>query len=516
MRRAVLLALVVGLLAAVAVGSDPQYAERGLLVQLGNALGAGAFFGFASFLIATRGSSAVRQFLRSSVATVVRQFSSPREVARYSRTENTIPPSGSQTPSKPPWGANNDHGQTVLEPDPARQRGGCRAPKWESGSEEPSSHESSPASSPAQPQISDGEFEFEVALSFANEDRAYVSEVAGLLKEQGVKVFYDEFYQADMWGMNLTEYLDDVYRRRARYAVIFLSRAYVEKPWTRLERRSALARALDETNPYVLPVRLDDSEVPGLSPTIGFVDARQIRAPRLAQLIVQRLGGGEAPLRTASAAIPPAEWRVPRTVEMRSHLLAERPPAWEYLLFASYLLEGKTTLEPKWRDHQLRYRRLVGAPLSDREAVQFVGAAMSELGIYIDNFERVLSRKVQDAAFGPSGEPGDPEQINHLAQRLLEIYESFLDWTARVRGVNVTSNLVRLMELTASYLDSSVAATRSFFDRYVAEVDSIPQQLARAEKPINVPLVLRLDVDDRVSREFHREMKRTKRRLGLR
>ncbi|TMP76812.1 molecular chaperone Tir, partial [Pseudoalteromonas phenolica] len=35
--------------------------------------------------------------------------------------------------------------------------------------------------------------EFEIALSFAGEDREYVDQVANLLKDSGVKVFYDLF-----------------------------------------------------------------------------------------------------------------------------------------------------------------------------------------------------------------------------------------------------------------------------------------------------------------------------------
>ena len=41
---------------------------------------------------------------------------------------------------------------------------------------------------------------YDIALSFAGEDRAYVQEVATALQAAGVKVFYDEFETADLWG----------------------------------------------------------------------------------------------------------------------------------------------------------------------------------------------------------------------------------------------------------------------------------------------------------------------------
>jgi len=45
--------------------------------------------------------------------------------------------------------------------------------------------------------------EFEIALSFAGENRTYVDQVANLLRDSGVKVFYDLFEEASPWGKNL-------------------------------------------------------------------------------------------------------------------------------------------------------------------------------------------------------------------------------------------------------------------------------------------------------------------------
>ncbi|QPH98866.1 hypothetical protein G5B97_01690 [Campylobacter concisus] len=43
-------------------------------------------------------------------------------------------------------------------------------------------------------------YEYDVALSFAGENREYVEEVAIFLKNFGVKVFYDDFKQDKIWG----------------------------------------------------------------------------------------------------------------------------------------------------------------------------------------------------------------------------------------------------------------------------------------------------------------------------
>lgn len=131
---------------------------------------------------------------------------------------------------------------------------------------------------------------YDVVLSFAGEDRTYVEKVATALEARGVVVFYDKFEQATLWGKDLAEHLDSLYRLQARYCVMFVSTHYAEKVWTKHEKRAALARALVERTEYVLPARFDDTEVPGLRPTIGFIDLRLVDAEGLAQLILQKLG----------------------------------------------------------------------------------------------------------------------------------------------------------------------------------------------------------------------------------
>jgi hypothetical protein len=53
--------------------------------------------------------------------------------------------------------------------------------------------------------------QYDVALSFAGEDRQYVYEVAELLRSRGVRVSYDEYERANLWGRNLIDHLTRVH-----------------------------------------------------------------------------------------------------------------------------------------------------------------------------------------------------------------------------------------------------------------------------------------------------------------
>lgn len=131
---------------------------------------------------------------------------------------------------------------------------------------------------------------YDVALSFAGDQRSYVEEVAKRLRDAGVNVFYDDYEKADLWGKDLYSHLDFVYRRASRYCVIFISESYAAKVWTNHERRSAQARAFEENYEYLLPARFDETELSGLPPTIGFLDLREMQPEDLVSMIRQKLG----------------------------------------------------------------------------------------------------------------------------------------------------------------------------------------------------------------------------------
>jgi len=134
------------------------------------------------------------------------------------------------------------------------------------------------------------DYKYQVALSFAGEDRQYVNQVAELLKANGVRVFYDKFEQVDLWGKDLGIHFDYVYRRQSQYFIPFISTHYKEKVWTNYEVRTAIARAIENKEEYILPVKLDDTELDGIRSTIGYLDERTMSAEELANAIIQKLG----------------------------------------------------------------------------------------------------------------------------------------------------------------------------------------------------------------------------------
>lgn len=165
--------------------------------------------------------------------------------------------------------------------------------------------------------------EFEVALSFAGEQRSFVEAVASALAKRGIRTFYDADQEIELWGKNLIEEFQRIYQRASRVVVMFLSSDYARKEWTRHERRSALSRAFQERREYVLPVRFDDVEIDGLDTSISFLLASSTTPEGLADKVEAKLvylrGKVVAP---AAAAFRSGQmtspWNTAVTVEDRS------------------------------------------------------------------------------------------------------------------------------------------------------------------------------------------------------
>lgn len=132
-------------------------------------------------------------------------------------------------------------------------------------------------------------YKFDVAISYANEDLKIVNNYVNLLSSKGLKVYFDKTDEVGLWGANLYDKFDEIYRARALFCIIFISSDYARKVWTNHERKSAQARALQENREYVLPVRVDDTEIPGIPSTIGYIDIRKTTIEKLVGMTVEKV-----------------------------------------------------------------------------------------------------------------------------------------------------------------------------------------------------------------------------------
>ena len=135
-------------------------------------------------------------------------------------------------------------------------------------------------------------FEYDVAVSFADTDRTTAETLAALLRDRNRSVFLDEYNSSAQWG-NIVDHLVNLYARKARYCVLLVSRHYPLLAWTEAERTSAREGALRDAEEYILPLRLDDTDIPGIEEGKGYRDLREHSIERIANLLEEKLSESE-------------------------------------------------------------------------------------------------------------------------------------------------------------------------------------------------------------------------------
>ena len=143
---------------------------------------------------------------------------------------------------------------------------------------------SKPASSQAQGK------RFRVALSFAGEYRPFVVQVADILatRLERPRVFYDKYYEAELARLNLDTYLQQIYCDGSDLIAVFLCAEYEKKDWCGLEWR-AIRELIKKRSDAIMPLRFDNTEIPGLFSHDGYVEIGDRSPAEIAALILQRL-----------------------------------------------------------------------------------------------------------------------------------------------------------------------------------------------------------------------------------
>ncbi len=195
--------------------------------------------------------------------------------------------------------------------------------------------------------------EYQVALSFAGEQRDYVEEVARHLAARSVAVFYDGFEKLWLWGQDGAEAFHEIYAARATYVVMFISKEYATKSWPRHERRSALSRMLKSETECVLPVRFDDTPIDGLPDTTLYLKADDYTPAELSGAIAEKL---DIPAFDGKASdVPPSRMTSP---------VGE--VVFDYSNFnGRYIIgSGETEFETKWSKASNRSIHVYNDPVS--------------------------------------------------------------------------------------------------------------------------------------------------------
>lgn len=111
----------------------------------------------------------------------------------------------------------------------------------------------------------------QIFLSYSHEDRPVAEQIADALSKRGTKVWFDE-YEVTV-GTSLAISIDRALAA-SDYVVVLLSRHSVQSRWVRQELEATYGREIDARAVTVVPVLLEDCDVPPVLASKQFVDLR--------------------------------------------------------------------------------------------------------------------------------------------------------------------------------------------------------------------------------------------------
>jgi hypothetical protein len=121
--------------------------------------------------------------------------------------------------------------------------------------------------------------EYDVALSYAGEDRGYVDKVADYLRKSNLHVLHDNFEENDPRGGDLFDRLENIYREKAKYCVMFLP-----KP----DMKTGGQDHEDIYAEHILPVLLDDTVDASAEQSSNYINGNEYSPEELAEMIISK------------------------------------------------------------------------------------------------------------------------------------------------------------------------------------------------------------------------------------
>lgn len=177
-------------------------------------------------------------------------------------------------------------------------------------------------------------------------------------------------------------------------------------------------------------------------------------------------------------------------------LVIEKPDGWEYLLFAFLCKAYLDRLEHKKFD--LEY----GISFNDvvvieqpQDVFDWIKAHNNEMLKLI----RLTTTLVNDAvmkSFGEPGKEGDYRKIQHVCQRLLEVYEQIVNWKLSFTTLEVNEDFEPILKVLSGFADDPLAKIEQFVNRVHIEIPEALENIAHSDEHVKLDFTFVLESPD--------------------
>ncbi len=130
-------------------------------------------------------------------------------------------------------------------------------------------------------------YKYDIAFSVAEEDLPVAVSIAAELKMRNISYYLYTEHRAANLGKSLLEITGEIYTGMAKYVLMITSSTFVNKYWAGIESQFVQSSG-KKRDAYILQIRVDNTQVDGLSRHIVFEDWKD-NASEIAGLIAEKL-----------------------------------------------------------------------------------------------------------------------------------------------------------------------------------------------------------------------------------
>ena len=133
------------------------------------------------------------------------------------------------------------------------------------------------------------DYAFDFAISFSGRERDQARRLGDCLVARGARVFCDQFFRAHLLGKHLDDEFAWTFGAGTRFVVPIVSASYTQKMWPQYEWQVAKMEEARRDDEFILPLRVDDSILVGLSDNVCYLDLRNITLEDVSEILLQKL-----------------------------------------------------------------------------------------------------------------------------------------------------------------------------------------------------------------------------------
>lgn len=130
-------------------------------------------------------------------------------------------------------------------------------------------------------------FKYEIAISFGSEDLKIARKIAVALKKKNIRIYF--YPEENNVGKNLKVLTPKIFKEEALFVLAVISKNHIRGKWTS-EEMEVVQTQYDKCGlPYLLPLRVDDTRIDGLSSNVVYLEWKGNNENEISEIVVERI-----------------------------------------------------------------------------------------------------------------------------------------------------------------------------------------------------------------------------------